>query len=156
MVKKDILSSSISFPFGINFMIRSVAKELNCSLDQARSYIYLYKDKHMEDSMIQKIEPIISKLKSSWLTKFQEALGNLSNGISIPSTIFVTVDQELAEFFSEVIKNEEFNQYSLTESKFRVIILGTQTLHGTVVFKENVMRDPFIIIESIYINRFLR
>lgn len=156
MIKKDILCTSISFPIGKNFIIRGVSSVLNCSLDEAKSFISLYKDGHMIKSTEKKIEPIINKLKTEWLKKFQESLVNLSNDISIPATIFITVDQDLVHFFTETIKTEQFNQYTLTESKFRIIFLGTQALHGIAVFKENIIHDAFLIIESIYINRFLR
>ena len=82
-------------------------------------------------------------------------LVNLSNDISIPSTIFLTVDQDLASFFTETIKSEQFNQYTLTESKFEVIFLSTEMLHDIAVFKDLVIREPFLIIDSVYINRFL-
>lgn len=156
MIKKDILCASISFPIGKNFIIRGVSSALNCSLDEAKSLISLYKDGHMVRPTEKKIEPIINKLKIEWLKKFQESLVNLSNDISIPATIFITVDQDLVHFFTETIKNEQFNQYTLTESKFRIIFLGIQALHGIAVFKENIIHDAFLIIESIYINRFLR
>lgn len=155
MVKKDILNDSISFPIGRNYMIRGVASALNCGLTEAKSYISMYKDNHMEESISKKFEPIINKLKTDWLAMFQESLANLSNDISIPSTIFLTVDNDLVHFFSEIIRNEQFNQYTLTESKFRIIFLGTEALHGIVLFKEDIIRDPFLIIESIYANRFL-
>ena len=156
MIKKDILSETISFPFGYNYIVRGISSSLGCSLDEAKSYISLYKDKHMILSMGKKFEPVLDKLKKDWLKKFQESLFNLSKNISIPSTIFLTVDKNLADLFSEIIKNEEFNQYALTESKFKVIFLGTQTLHGLASFEENVVRDPLLTIESVYINRFLR
>ena len=98
---------------------------------------------------------MIGKLKIEWLKKFQESLANLSNDISVPATIYLAVDQKMADFFSETIKNEQFNQYTLTESKFQVIFLGPKIFHGLVVFDRNIIRDPFLIIDSIYINRFL-
>jgi cell division ATPase FtsA len=156
MVKKDVLCESISFPMGRNHMVRGISKALGCTLDEAKSYISLYKDNHMEDSAAKKFKPFMDQFKIDWLKDFQEALANLSNDISIPSTIFLTVEKDLADFFSEIIKNEQFNQYTLTESKFRIIVLGTEALHGIAVFKENIIRDPFLIIESIYINRFIR
>ncbi|HNW71810.1 MAG TPA: hypothetical protein PKZ36_02045 [Candidatus Paceibacterota bacterium] len=155
MIKKDILRSSVSFPFGKNFLIRGVASILDCSLDEAISYISLYKDGHIADSSLKKIEPIINKLKNEWLTKFQESLVKLSNDISIPSTIFLTVTPELANFFTETIKSEQFNQYTLTESKFKVVFLGSQALHGVALIKDDIVHDSFLIIESIYISRFL-
>lgn len=155
MIKKDIIGDSISYPLGPNFMIREVAKSLKCSLSEAKSLISLYKDGHAVDSTEKKLEPIINKLKIEWLKGFQESLVNLSDDISVPATIFITVDQDLADFFSKIIKTEQFNQYTLTESEFRIIFLGAQTLHGITVFKDNINRDPFLIIESIYLNRFI-
>lgn len=155
MIKKDIICSSISFSFGRNFLIRGISSVLDCSLAEASSYVSLYKDGHIEDESLKKIEPVIKKLKGEWLTKFQEALVNLSNDISIPATIFLTVDQDLADFFTETIKSEQFNQYTLTESKFRVVFLGTQALNDMVSFKENVERDSFLMLEAVYLNRLL-
>ena len=155
MIKKNVLRESISFPIGPNFIIRGVASVLHCTLDEAKSLISLHKDGHMDYRTKQKLEPVISELKKYWLKKFQESLANLSNDISMPATIFVTVDQDLEDFFSETIQTEQFSQYTLTESKFKVTFLNPQALHGIAFFKENIIRDPFLIIESIYINHYL-
>ncbi len=155
MIKQDILRESISFPLGKNFIIRGVGEGLKITLDEAKSLVSIYKDGHMEDATRAKLEPVISKLKADWLKEFQESLSNLTNDISIPATIFITIDQDLLDFFSEIIKTEQFSQYTLTESKFRIIFLGTEALHGIAIFEGNINRDPFLIIESIYINRFL-
>jgi cell division ATPase FtsA len=156
MIKKDTLKESISFPHGRNFIIRGLANALTIPLPLAKSYLSLYKDGHMSDANLAIIEPMLTKIKDEWLTKFEEAISNLTNDISIPSTVFITVDHELVDFFSNIIKTEEFNQYALTESKFRVVFLGVQALHGIAIFDTNVTRDPFLIIESIYINNFLQ
>jgi hypothetical protein len=155
VIKKDVLVNSISYPLGRNFMIRRVAESLNCSLSEAKSFISLYKDGHAAESVEGKLKPIIDKLKIEWLNGFQESLANLSEDVSIPATIFITIDQDLADFFGGIIKNEQFNQYTLTESEFKIIFLNAETLHGIAAFKDNVNRDPFIIIESIYLNRFI-
>ncbi len=155
MIKNNILRESISFPLGSNFMIRGVAAVSKSSLDEAKSSIYLLKDGHAADSVMKKLNPVVNKLKMEWLHKFQESLSNLSNDISVPSTIYLTVDKDLADFFTEIIKNEQFNQYTLTESKFKIIFLGAEVFHGMADFKENIIRDPFLIIDSVYINRFL-
>ena len=127
-----------------------------CTFDEAKSYISLYKDGHMNETLYKKFRPIIEQLKNDWLEKFQESLVNLAQNISIPATIFLTTEDDLVNFYSEIIKNEKSNLYNLDESKFRVIFLGTKALHGIAIFKENVIRDPFIIIETIYLNRFIK
>lgn len=155
MIKKNTLRNSISFPLGRNFLIRGVALELGCTLDEAYSFISLFKDGHAEESIAKKLALILNKLRAEWLKEFQDSLANLSNDISIPSTIYIAIDKDLVDFFTETIKTEQFSQYTLTESKFEVIFLSTELLHGTAVFKEDVIREQFLIIDSIYINRFL-
>jgi hypothetical protein len=155
MVKKNILHESISFPLGRNFLTRGVASSLGVSLSEANSLISLFKDGHAEEAAAKKLSPIIDQLKKEWLRNFQESLAKLSNDISLPATIYIALDKDLADFFSETIKTEQFNQYALTESKFKIIFLSAELLHGLAVFEESVIREPFLIIDSIYINRFL-
>jgi len=155
MIKKNVLRDSISFPLGRNFLTRGVSSSLGCALNEANSLISLFKDEHTEKTLAKKLALIINRLKAEWLRKFQESLADLSNDISIPATIYIIVDKDLTDFFSETIKTEQFNQYTLTESKFKVIFLNTELLHGITIFEEKVIREPFLIIDSIYINRFL-
>jgi len=155
MIKKNVLRDSISFPLGRNFLTRGVSSSLGCALNEANSLISLFKDEHTEKTLAKKLALIINRLKAEWLRKFQESLADLSNDISIPATIYIAIDKDLTDFFSETIKTEQFNQYTLTESKFKVIFLNMELLHGITIFEENVIREPFLIIDSIYINRFL-
>lgn len=155
MTKKNIMRESISFSLGRNFIIRGVATALNCTFSEAESFFSLFKDGHAEVSTAKKLEPIIEKSKTEWLQKFQESLANISNDISVPATIYLTVGRDLADFFGKIIAMEQFNQYTLTESKFEIIFLDTETLHGIAEFEKNAVRDPFIIISAVYINRFL-
>ena len=156
MAKKNILRESVSYPIGINFIVRNIASSMRCSLDEAKSMFFLYKDGHAEEKIKQKIDPIINIIKSEWLNRFQSSLSNLSNDISIPATLFVTIDREYAEFFAEIIKTEQFNQYTLTDSKFQIIFLTTETFHGVATFDNDTVRDTCLIIDALYINRFLK
>jgi hypothetical protein len=155
MTKKNVLRESISYPLGKNFLIRGVARELGCTLDEASSLISLAKDGHAAISIAKKLDTAISKLKSEWLNKFQESLANLSKDISIPSKIFIVVDRGMVEFFQELIKSEQFSQYTLAESKFEVAFLSSEVLHQAAQFDEEKLREPFLVIDSVYINRFL-
>ena len=155
LVKKDILSESSSFPMGRNFIIREAARELSTTLEEAKSLISLYKDEHADGKARAKLEKAIGKIRSDWLKKFQESLAGLSNEISLPSTVFVTADPDLAGFFLETIENEQLSQYTLTDSKFKINFLNEEALHGAAFFAGNVARDPALMLESIYINRYL-
>lgn len=155
LIKQDILRESISFPIGKNFIIRGVASKLRFPLDEAKSLVSLYADNHAEDATKQKLDTIVKDLRSEWLKKFQESLAVLSNDISIPATIFITADPDLADFFCQTIKNEQLNQYTLTESEFKITYFGKEELHGNAILEKNVARDAFLTLEAIYINRFI-
>jgi len=155
MIKKNMLLESISFPLGRNLLTRGVSEKLDCTLDEAYSMISLFKDGHAEESTNKKLAPIINQLRGEWLKQFQESLANLSNDISIPSTIYMVTSKDLADLFSETIKSEQFNQYTLAESKFEVVFLSIELLHGIATFADEVVRGPLLIVSSVYVNRFL-
>ena len=155
IIKKGALHESISFPLGCNFLTREFASALHCERDEAKALISLVRDGHAEEKISKKIIPIIENIKTKWQGKFQESLVNISRDVSAPSTIYLTTDKEMAVFFLDMIKTEQFSQYTLAESKFRVILLDTQVLHGAALFGEDVVREPSLILNSVYINRFL-
>ncbi len=155
MVKNNILHESISFPLGLNFMVRKIAATFHSSLDEAKSIISLFKDGHATLSEVKKLSPIMESLKQEWLIKFQESLASLSKDISVPANIYLVSDKKMADFFSETIKTEQLNQYTLTESKFKIVFLDTEIFHEMATFKGDITRDPGLTIDSIYINRYL-
>lgn len=155
MVKKSILRESISFPIGLNFFIRGVANELKCSLAEAKSLISLFKDEHATAQVASNVGPIIDKLKVEWLNKFQESLVALSSDLSVPDIIYLAIDKDLANFFTQIIQSEQFSQYTLTHSKFQITFLDVVLFHKFATFAGDAVPDPGLIIDTVYINRFL-
>ena len=155
MSKNNILRESISFPLGTNFIVRKVASTLRMPVSEARSIISLFKDGHAAEPVAKRLGAVLNDLKSEWLVKFQESLSNLSHDIFVPSDIYLRADKEMHSFFLEAIKTEQFNQYTLTQSKFKVTFLDPEVFHGMALYGENVIRDSSLIVDSIYINRFL-
>jgi hypothetical protein len=156
IIKNNILSESISFPVGCNFIVRGLAENLNCSLWEADSLLSLFKEGHTGDKVAKKMEPIVHNLKAEWQRQFQESLANISKDISIPGTIYMALDRDLVDFFSETIKSEQFNQYTLAESKYEVYYLGTELLNGMASFADGVTRDPNSIMNCVYVNFLLK
>lgn len=155
MVKKNVLHDSISYPAGRNFFTRSLAQDLGSTLSEARSLISLWKDGHAEERVAARIGETLGSLRSEWLRQFETSLGSISADISIPSRIFITADPILADFFAETIQKEQFSQYTLAEAKFDITVVDTKFLHNLAMFEDQATRDPFLILDSVYINRFL-
>lgn len=155
LVKQNIPGTSISFPLGRNYFVRGVATRLRVSLSEAASLVSLFRDGHAEISVAKKLTPIIDDLSAKWLGQLQESLANISEGASIPSAVYLAGGGEMTELFSTIIKSEQFSQYTLAASKFEIILLNTEMLHGLSTIEENMLREPGLIADSIYINRFL-
>lgn len=154
LIKKGLLRESISYPLGHNFLVRGMVEALGSTPDEAVSLISLWKNGHAEKSVGKKIGDTMGKLRGEWLNKFQELLAHLSNDISIPGTIYMTAEGNFGDVFSEIIKTEQFSQYTLADSKFKITILDVPMLNTLTRFGGEV-RDPSLLIDSLYINRFL-
>ena len=135
--------------------MRGIADAMRCTKSEAESYVALLNAGHADPATDKKLSPILVKLKTEWLTKFQESLANLSRDISVPYIIYLSADPDFIHLFGQVIEAEQFNQYTLTESKFKITFLDTGTLHGIVEFENDTARDPFIMVDASYINHFL-
>jgi hypothetical protein len=155
MIKNGALRESISFPLGCNFLTRGVAASMGCTLNEANSLISAFRDGHAEESVAERLKLIMDGLRTKWIKNFQESLANLSNDVSIPATVFIDMGKDLKDFFSETIKTEQFSQYTLTESKFEIMLLSAEIFLGLIEFEKAAIREPFLVIDAIYINRFL-
>ncbi len=155
MIKKDVLRESISFPLGTRFVTRSLASLLKVREGEAESYFSLLEHGHADARAEKKLQPMLEQIRGEWLKKFQESLANISQDISVPYHIYLSTDSDSLEFFKSTILAEQFNQYTLTQSKFEVVGLDTKTLHGIADFNNEVVPDPFILVDSSYINHFI-
>jgi len=156
MIKDSSLRESTSFPLGENFLVRGVSSGIGLGLNEAKSFVSLFKDGHASDSTAKSMDSIIMKLRADWLKSFQESLANISNDISIPSLIFLFTDGAFTNFFSDLIKSEQFNQYTLTESKFQISPLSVENLHDIALFDKSTPFDSFLGVETVYISRFFK
>lgn len=155
MAKKNVLRESVSFPLGSNFIVRKASAMLSAPLEETKSLIALFENRHATEPVATKLMTILESLRKEWLQKFQESLANLSNDLSIPSTIYLAADKDFVSFFKQTIETEQFNQYTLTESKFKVVFLGSDIFHGMVAFDGSPIEDTFLVIDSIFINKLL-
>ena len=82
-------------------------------------------------------------------------LANLSEDLSIPSAVYLSLPRPVTEFFSELIENEQFNQYILTDSKFKIVPLDEKIFVGNVRISKEATHDSALEMESLYISKYL-
>ncbi len=140
---------SISFPIGKNLLLRRLSKHLGRSMQESATLCMLYMEDKIENKMKEACAKILNESKGEWLGAFQRTLMSMTSELSLPDTILLTVDSDIAPWFVELTSHEEFHQYSLSEKEFKVVQLKPELFHEKLSFKEGVSRNPFIMIEAL-------
>jgi cell division ATPase FtsA len=153
LVRDGSLVQTVSFPKGRNFIVRRLAEGLNRTLGEAVTLCTLYVEGKVEEGVKDTCDRILTEAKNEWLASFQTALFSVSNELSIPDTILLTVSSDVAPWFTETIRREEFHQYTLTEKEFKVVLLNAEFFHEALSFNYTVERNPFIMIEALATER---
>ena len=149
LVREGALVQSVSFPMGRNFILRKLANGLKRSIPEALSMCTLYAENKVEEPVKTQCTDILKEAKDQWLDAFQKTLFSVSNELSIPNTILLSVGTDIAPWFIETISREEFHQHSLTDKEFKVVILDATLFRDSLVYAEAVPRHPCIIIEAL-------
>ena len=155
MIRNQVLEKFSTFPLGTNYIFRSLAEALTLPLPMSISVFNLWKEGHAEEKTVKKILPAINKIRSEWLKNFEVTLANLSEDLSIPSAVYLSLPRPVTEFFSELIENEQFNQYILTDSKFKIVPLDEKIFVGNVRISKEATHDSALEMESLYISKYL-
>lgn len=149
LVRESTIVRSVSFPRGRNFILRKLSEGLKRGIPESLAICTLYTEGKVEESIKNACATILQNAKDEWLDSFQKAIFADSNELSIPDTVLLSVDADIAPWFIETIRREEFHRYSLTEKEFKVVVLDAEIFHRSLRFKENVPRIPFLMIEAL-------
>jgi len=95
----------------------------------------------------------IRSLEDVWLSAFQSALTELSSEFAIPSTVYITADPDLLEWFVSLATKEQFAQFTMTDEPFSIIPLDMPFLHEFSSFGLHAKRDTFLTIGTIFADK---
>lgn len=149
LVRESALIQSASMPLGSNFILRRLSAGLKRSIPEALSLCTLYLEDKIEPGIKDTCTQILNAAKHEWLEAFQKVLFSVSNELSIPDAVLLSVGTDIAPWFIDTIRHEKFNQYSLTEKEFKVLVLGADLFHESLAFSDGVPRNSCIIIEAL-------
>ena len=149
LVRDGTLFQTVSFPKARNSVIRLLAQKLGRSKEEAASFWQLSLEGKLDGPVAESCAAALKEAKKEWLGAFSAALFSISNDLAIPHTIMITVDNDTSAWFIDTVKDEEFHQYTRTETEFRVLVLDSSLFHGSVFFAPEVAHDPAITIEVI-------
>jgi len=155
IVRNDTLVKTTSFDIGKNSLIRESAKLLNTIPEEAHSLLRLYLEGKSIGKESAKMEKALLAAKGEWLSSFRKILTDFSDGLSLPKTIFLTVDTDVGKWFIDTIKSDEFSSYTLAGKPFTVVELSSRILgeHCQTPKDDNFGCDPFLALEALFFHK---
>ncbi|MEK7118246.1 MAG: hypothetical protein AAB869_01420 [Patescibacteria group bacterium] len=154
LARDNVLLQSISFPSGKNTVIRALVEKMKMTHALAISELELYSARRSTPEHTKAIEEVLGETTKEWQTSFRDALLRFAKEFPIPRTIFYTADDNNTEWFERAIRETNFKQFATEGEAFTVRSLGNAFLGKFVRLLEPDFQDPFLAIETIFVNKF--
>ena len=155
IVRNNTLDTSFTFPKGVRSVYRVISNSLSVDVNEAKTQALLCQNNHASPEMVRKVNPLLEGAKNEWIEMFSKTLASFVNTLSTPHTIFVLAPEEIGCWYKDLLLTEPFHQCTRTEKDFNVILVGNETLHEHLTFKEGVTQDSFMSLQSLFIRRYL-
>jgi len=151
IIQDGILKYSVSFPQGKKTLYRYISKNKNIELRDSEELFNLYTTDNLSASIKYKVDPIFKSLEYIWGSNFTKCFENLPEGIIIPKVVFLTADNNIKKWLTQLIQKDQYNPSKL-ENRFNVLALeGSHFLNMCNI--KNSSCDPFLMIEAISVMR---
>lgn len=145
MVEDSVISSSGSFSFGRNALIRALGKGLNVPLEIAVSFLATYSKDGLDEETRVKMETIIRETLAVWRDQVEKTVGKEGGIRKFPQKVFVTVDDDVSFVFLNALKN-------VTGDERSVFQITSGVMKDAVVYGKHASPDPFLSLESLSVS----
>ncbi|MCX6736323.1 MAG: hypothetical protein NTZ13_04530 [Candidatus Parcubacteria bacterium] len=156
LVRDNTLRETVAFPLGKNFLMRKIANDTGSTLQESASQFRMSKNGELGEKSVGEVKTALETASKEWIDGFQNSLSAvLGKGELFFRDIFITSDNDVSKWFIENLQDVETNQLSVTGNAFTVRHLNSVFLSPFCESENTVERDSFLMIESIFVNRFV-
>ncbi len=152
IVSKGILRATLSFPFGKKTFFKYMCSKLEIELRDAKELFALHTKGVISEKFKDKLGPLFKSIENSWSEAFRQCIGTLPHTLTLPGTIFLTADNDIRDWFANVVRNEEYIQSMVADHTSTVVTLEGPEFLNMCRVKDGLC-DPFLMIEAIAIMR---
>ncbi len=150
LAKNGALSEIVTFPIGKKSVIRELTDKLRTTPEEALSLFYLYQENKLSEEGENRVSEALIASGKNWLESFRNTLIEIGEGFSLPNTIFFTSDKDAETWFGNLMRKEDYSQFTLTESSFLIKPVDAQSLTPACDTDNSVKKDPFLAIGAIF------
>ena len=155
LTMRGILAETVSYPHGRNTLIRSVVEGLEITPEIAVSFFGMKSKGVLEKKFSSKFDGVVADALSKWHDELIETLLKLQKTHGLPRKVYVTVDSDVADFFKTSIMAGLPAELAVHLGSFDIHVMSGESVRPYVTVAPGDIADPFIIIDSIFINKLI-
>ena len=108
VIKKNIITETISFPLGRNFIVRRLLSEVSgITPAVALSMIRVNDEGGVTPKLSEKLGKILIEAENDWVKLFAESLSDFSKNFFLPIKVYVLSGDDSSKTFSDIINQKK-------------------------------------------------
>ena len=145
-----------SLPCGKHFLYRELAKSLGIMPAEIPSLLSNFFGQKTNTKETLKVSGALTTVSEKWILLFEQTLREVYRDTPLPQKLFITADDDIVDWFSDIIIKKNFVELILSGGIFDVEKIDGSYLEGYLHRGMRVQTvDPFLGIESIYLKKLL-
>jgi len=144
LVQDGILMDNVSFSQSKNSLVRSVSDNLQQSFHGALSSLKIVLRNHGTAKFQDGIGKLIESFKTAWSDLYIKTIRDMLAEKGVPKTVFIIGDLELEILFENIFKSMK---------NVASIHLFKKSGLAKYVDVDSVSSDPFLVLETIFVNQ---
>jgi hypothetical protein len=156
LVLNNVITKTVSFPSGRNFILRQIVKVFNITPEIAGSTLHLYMSGKVDDSTYNTMQEVLTEAEKEWSIYFEDTLVELNKGVTLPSKVYITADSDVAQLFINFLKISKTDATMAFRQTVDTVSITHDTLSGLYESASLVSTDEFIGILSIFYSKFIK
>jgi hypothetical protein len=153
IVQNGLILETASFPLGRHFIIRKIQSAFKASLSEAVSLANLFEEGKAEQSIKEKLQPIMDQAADEWTAALHSVLGRAGGRISLPTRLFVVVNNDFTSYFMRTLESERVSEFGVTDAPLTVTLVNHENLKPAVEFADGSSKDPFVTMCAAFAGR---
>lgn len=148
ITRRGAISASLSFPIGINHILRKTALYFESEIEFAHSMLNLYSTDSAETGLKNKIQSLISAFGEEWILHFEQSVKKAESSDQesfLPQKVFLITKSNFIKIFNDVICKRTQN----------IVAPDPESLSQFLEFSNGNIPNTLIAISAIYLNSIL-
>jgi len=147
-----ILLENISFPCGLNSILRGIALSQRTPLAEAKTQLSLYTEGRLHSRAKEVLEQSLDLARQKWISGMVEVLSLVLETTVIPEQIILTGDTKVNKFFIDWLEEGDFKKYMLSNNPFKVSYIYYSKL-AEMIGGVKTVRNTYLIFESMFLEK---